>query len=317
MKGIEDKKYSKTKNLFQKLFNQDIFIGWLVFTIIFTVYFCSSVGLINSLDTPQYFTTEAVLKYRSLNLSFFANDPHYFVYPDVFFYKNQTLSFRGYLTSVIMIPIHLFSNFAQHFFQVRNFPKEIITKNFRYELSIVSFYTLFSAGGIFFIYLLAKEVLKKNNYAIILTFLFALGTYIWKYSGLYTRHGITIFLLGTSIYSLWKYINSKNSFFFFIILLIWSICFGIDIFLFFSLSLFNFFLIFYTIKKLPVKKFFVFPLIILIINIIFNYSFYGNISFNQNNKWFYMKDVLKEKIDQALFSGPIFLLLCLIGKIFH
>lgn len=64
------KKILKLKIILLNFFKSDLFLNWLVFTFIFTVYFCSSVGLINSGDTIQYFTAEAILKYGSIDISF-------------------------------------------------------------------------------------------------------------------------------------------------------------------------------------------------------------------------------------------------------
>jgi len=108
---------NKIKHKLSSIINHRHLLPFVLFTFIFTVYFSSSVGLMNSMDTPQFFTTEALIQNHNIDISVFRYDPHYFVWPDVYNYKNQTLGLRGYLTSVLYLPLHIISN--QHYLDPR------------------------------------------------------------------------------------------------------------------------------------------------------------------------------------------------------
>jgi len=299
------------KEIFKKILNQEHFLPFILFTFIFTVYFCSSVGLMNSVDTPQFFTAEAILKNKNVDLSPFSNNPYYFVYPDIYYKDNQTLSLRNYLTSALMIPFHLLANVIKNFVRSDNFPNEIKSDYFSYQLTVVSLFTFFSALGLTFIFLSIKKIIKNRLISIVLTLLLAFGTYIWKYAACYTRHGITIFLLGFSVLSLLNYLDSRNEHrkWLAVFLLLYSLSFGIDIFLFLSYSIFIFIflILFHKEKIIDIKNFYIFllPCIIVFFLIFLNYHFYGTLLFNQNLNWPKTKEVLGNKSFEAWFSSPL------------
>jgi hypothetical protein len=299
------------KEIFKKIVNHDHFLPFILFTFIFTVYFSSSVGLMNSVDTPQFFTAEAILRNKNLDLSYFNNNPYYFVYPDVYYKDNQTLSFRGYLTSVLMIPFHLLANLIKNFVKVDNFPNKIKSDYFNYQLTVVSLFTFFSASGLTFIFLSIKKITKNRLMSLFLILLLAFGTYIWKYAACYTRHGLTIFLLGFSILSLLNYLESRSNHrrWLAVFLLLYSLSFGIDIFLFLSYSIFIFIflILFHKEKIIDIKNFYIFllPCIVIFFLILLNYYFYGTLFFNQNFLQPKIREVLGDKTPEALFSSPL------------
>ncbi len=227
--------------------------GFLLLSFIFTVYFCSAVGLINSGDTPQYFTTEALIHNQTIDISSFSDDPHFFIWPDYWQKDNQVLAIRGYFLSMLSTPIHLVSSLIKDLFSLQNFPVEIITNDFSYKLGITALFPLFSVGGLIFIWkllLLDDEFnhLKKNNQkfqnkAIATTVLIGLafGTYAWKYSSYYARHGASVFLVGLFSYCSWHVIKNKDLKQKLKWLLIYalgiSLSFGLDIILFLSSGL--------------------------------------------------------------------------------
>lgn len=204
--------------------NLKTFLGkklkFFIFILIFSVYFSSAVGLINSGDTPQYFTAEALLHNRNIDMGAFRDDPHFFVWPDYWQKGDQVLAIRGYFLSMIMIPIHVFSSWFQKFFNLDNFPKIIISQDFAYKLSITSLMTLFSVLGLFIIWKLINEIDNPSNRKrrkitqIILNittiFGLAFGTYIWKYSSYYARHGFTVFLVGLLSYCSWMILKKND-----------------------------------------------------------------------------------------------------------
>lgn len=297
----------------------------IIFLIIFVTYFVSSVGLINSGDTPQYFTTEAIIKHQSLDMSFFANDPHYFIYPDYFIQNEQILSMRGYVFSFITIPIHLLSTLVKHYLNSTNFESIVVTQNFNYELAITSIFTGFSVAGLYFIYLTLKKYSNKTI-ALISVLLFAFGSFIWKYSALYARHGLMVFAIGLFIYQSYIFVQNKNKHKNYLSLainmLITSVIFGVDIIIFLTFVLANIYLIImhlFEIRKAkqevikPYHKinkstFYIVVLasIIFFIQLILNYHFYNSPLASQNTKNVVLmqSELNKKDMSKAWSSTP-------------
>ena len=101
--------------------------------LILTVFIASAMGLANSVDTPQYFTTEALIQNQNVDMLAFLNDPHFFVQPDYFYHEGQIMNVRGYTTSVLAIPFHWAAQPLQHVLNTSTFPTSIQSPNFSYE----------------------------------------------------------------------------------------------------------------------------------------------------------------------------------------
>lgn len=209
---------------------------FLLFAFIFTVFFSSAAGLYNSGDAPQFFTTEAILKNGSLNLAPFRTDPHWFIWPDFYEYRGQVLSYRGYMTSVLSLPLHLLAGPASSLLGTGGFDPRIVTGNFPYELAVSSLFTLFSVFGLGLAWRLAREAGAGRMAAGLAVVLFALGTYIWKYSAFESRHGETVFILSLFLYSLFKTLKGNRGFHFFMPALLVAVACAIDLVLFVSLG---------------------------------------------------------------------------------
>jgi len=229
---------SKKQSLFEKI-TQHNFWKIILFVFIFTVLFSSAVGLYNSVDTPQFFTTESIIRYGSIDLSFFRKDPHFFVYPDIYVYKGQLLSLRGIFFSLLMVPAHFAGQLTQHLFTTNNFPPgQVHTANFPYELAVTCYVTLYVVIGLFFAYQTISEITKNKIIASICVLLIAFASYIWKYSSLYSRQNLVLMFLGINLYFLYLFLKTKRN--------IWLICFslltilayGFDMFLFISMGCF-------------------------------------------------------------------------------
>lgn len=284
-----------------------------LFLFIFVIYFISSVGLINSGDTPQYFTTEALIQHQSLDLSFFSKDPHYFIYPDYWINNGQTMSMRGFMLSVIMIPVHFLAKLVKNFISFNGFDPAIFSPNLNYEIAITSIFVGFSVAGLYYIYLLLKQYANKKIAAISI-FLFAFGTYVWKYSAMYSRHGFAVFTIGLFLYQNYKlFKNKKNINPFIINLFITSIVFGVDMILFLVFAITNFCLLAGKLvdwKLFLKKRNSIFTLLIAIFfisNIALNLHLYNSPIAIQNNKntVLVQADINKQKMKKAWLSTPL------------
>ena len=55
-----------------------------------------------------------------------------------------------------------------------------------------------------------KEMTKTTWISIFFALLFAVGTYAWKYSSYYARHGIVLFLSSLILLSLWRIMENRG-----------------------------------------------------------------------------------------------------------
>ncbi len=183
---------------------------YIFFLCIFVVYFSHVVGLMNSGDAPQYFTTQAILETGSPNLSPYSRDPHYFVWPDYAQRGDQILNMRGHGVSFFSAPLHIIAKVIAPVFTFHNFPQTIITPNFSHEVTVVSLFTLFSLIGLVFVWLAVKRVTRNDLISYIVVLNLALGTYIWKYVAYYSRQGIQVFLLGLTVYIFTRLVEARS-----------------------------------------------------------------------------------------------------------
>ena len=303
------KQIKLTNTIFSNIWHHPHFLPFILFTFIFTVYFSSSVGLINSGDTPQFFTTEALIKYQDIELEHFQDNPHYFVHPDVYTRNGKLFALRGVVFSYLMIPLHTFASYISGFFTTNNFPQNVISPNFKYELAITSLFTSFSVFGLYLIFLLQKELKAERWVEYINIISIAFGTYIWKYSSYYSRFSINICILGLTSYCFGFFLKRKKINWL-IISLVWVVtAYGVDMILALALAIFFIcFLAYYLIKKIFSPHQFIrivfFPAVLLFIIMYLNYANYGNVLSNQSNQISIVKKYHMSSFD--LFSTPIF-----------
>lgn len=303
----------------------------LLFSLILTGYFTSSEGLINSADSPQYFTTLALLKNglftpEALDIAPFASDPHYFAWPDYYVKDNQILNVRGYLVSIVTMPFHLLASSYSFLVKIDNFAPEVVTPNFPIELLVTSLFTLFSVIGLLFVWKAVKEATQQPHLANLVVAILAFGTYIWKYSYLYARHGVTVFILGVQVYCLQKVFLQKAKIHWLVLLMVMTaISFGVDILLFgatlISLLVTGIFLLAQNkpkqvalfISGINSRKNIVLLLlgiVIFIANILGNVYWYNSLTFSQTHQVVWFHEVFPELSQQESlkiwFSTPVF-----------
>jgi hypothetical protein len=298
-----------------KTFLVKILGSWqLVLIIFFFIFSASAVGVYNTMDAPQLYTGESLIRYRSLDLSQF-KEPHNYTFPDVYYHNKQILGLRGYLFSALSIPIHLISRLFIDIVDVSGFTPDIATaEGFKLELIITTFLTIYAALGLGIWYLITSLVTKQKLISWLAVFTIGFGSYIWKYSSAYIRQNMIILLLGLAGWCLLMALRTKKYGWIIGLLIIWSLSFGIDIILFIALSI-SFITIFLyqrvnifnkTWNFKPVNIWLAVPLIILILNIFFNFHWYDSLLASQTNQQPTVKELLGDKATKAWLSTPIF-----------
>lgn len=273
----------------------------IAFGCLFVLYFCSAAGLYNSTDAPQYFTGRSLLEHRTIDISKYETDYHYFVYPDIFNHSGKTYSVRGYLTSTISLPMHLLARGISKLYYIEKFPQEAINSpNFTNELAVTSLFTIFSVTGIFFLW---KSLTSQvgNGMANLFTIVAAFGSYCWKYSATYSRQGVMVMLMGVSIYLVTK----KRAH---LIFIIWVVSFGIDMFLFIGYTVFL--SIYYYLNKENIKKInkktICISLLILGLQLSLNLYWYNSLISSQTHRQITVSSIMGDKAINAWISTPLF-----------
>lgn len=285
-----------------------------IFAAIFVGYFSSAAGLFNSLDVPQFFTTEALMEHQDLNLLPYQADPHFFVHPDFFMYEDQMLGLRGYMQSVFSIPLHIAGRFIAPFLITDQFPQNIQTPNFKYELAVTSLYALFMLVGLFFTWKIMVELTKNELLASIVTFSLAYGTYFWKYATMYARQPIMIMILGMAMYGFYRFFKKQKPWALGLVLLGWGLSFGIDSTLFLSITIALLFILIPLLKTLKKNKSswimyvaYILPgLAIFILNILGNQYWYDTFSFAQYDRHDLFASIPPNELGGFLLSVPFF-----------
>lgn len=281
-----------------------------LFTFIFILFFSSAVGLYNSMDSPQFFTTESILNLGDLDISYYSNHPLFFGDPDIFYKNNQTYGIRGFLLSILTIPIHLISRIVSPYYTLLWFDPFLRTINdFSYTLAVTSLLPIFSIVGLYFLWKTISDICDKWS-ATITTLILAFGTYIWKYSNAYTRQSASVAILGIGLYLFHSIYTKKEFKYVFSFTLLVILAYGIDPILFISLLPSFCISVYYFINKKHLTSINTFALAIpclFFLSIIgINKHFYDSYASIQTMQQPIIKDTFGEKAKNVWLSTPLY-----------
>ncbi|MFO0703822.1 MAG: hypothetical protein U0525_03810 [Patescibacteria group bacterium] len=202
------------------------------FGMIFTIYFMSSVGIMNTMDGAQYYTTEALIQYNDVNLRPMTKYEHFFSKNDLAYDGNKILPLRGVHQSIIAMPLHFLSRFFAPYVSTNDFPISISSaRDFAYELTITGLYSLFSVLGVYFVFKTLQTIGISRKMSFFTSFVLAFGTPVWKYATAYIRQGMIFLFFAFTLYVFARCLfkNNKNNILpISIWLLILPFSFGID-----------------------------------------------------------------------------------------
>lgn len=177
----------------------------IIWTVLFFVYFLSSVGLMNSADAPQFSQAEALVEQRTLNLNNYSK----YIWPDYIEYKGNVFTKRDPGAGLINIPFYLISKI---FFKQINgllIPNRILEeRELKLALITYSFSTLWTVLMLYFF----NKILEKFNAGILIRILFifslGLGSLFWRQSYTFTRQTIISFL---TLVIVWLVLNFEKN----------------------------------------------------------------------------------------------------------
>jgi hypothetical protein len=316
-----------------------------LFIVIFGLYFASAAGLYNSIDAPQYFTTEALLRYHTIDITQLRDETHFFVGPDVYTRDGMLLGVRGYVVSVLSAPLHLISNRARSLFSTTHFPDgtqfnttfllagvdesagQIYVaairrpaSHFVQELSTTALFTVFSAVGLLLFWKVTLELTGSRMIASTVTILLTIGSYIWKYSSSYTRHGIVVLLLSLSILCVWRMRTRSGARAAAIGFgICWGLAAGIDLFLWMGMTAYIMGWLAYTAWQSLAQRHhsgahdgselrvvMVVGLSLMAVILVGNYAWYGTIWFSQTLQIEALRELQGRDALAAGLSTPLF-----------
>ncbi|HEX8966143.1 MAG TPA: hypothetical protein VF820_06960, partial [Patescibacteria group bacterium] len=209
----------------KKYFFSISFYAWSIFLLFMLLYAISTVGIMNSVDAPQYALTKSLLINRSISIDNYTQ----YITPDYALYKNHYYSIRSPFESIFAIPFYLI---ATPLSRLTAPPYDIHHLGITSESTIESLTTIYNAffGALtitllfLFCFLLTKDIFASFFSATA----FGLGTLFWKYSSTFQRHSALMFFFLLFFYLLHKNLHMNNKFYTFLIGLSCGLCIALD-----------------------------------------------------------------------------------------
>lgn len=240
----------------KKLIHHAYFIPWLIFIFFTTIYFSSTVGIMNSGDGPQYALTQALVEEHTIAINHFSK----WTYPDFSLYKGNMYSQRTIGESLSMVPFYII---AKSLLPFANFPYGTIEhrgidSDSKLEALTSLGNSTFGAILMMLVYLLTLKITANKKASFITAIITGLGSLFWRYSGQMVRFPTASFFLFLSFYLYYMILmqNKKPTIYKLILI---GTTFGLTIFidlsfLFVVIIFLMIFIIHYISSKFPTSK---------------------------------------------------------------
>lgn len=201
----------KAKNyIFKKTKPTKLLLILALFTALFLIYFCSGVGMMNSLDSPQLAQVEAVVEEKTLRLDNFSK----YLWPDYATNRGHIYSKRDPGFAFLNIPFYLVAKRFLH--QVRPILLESrIEEDAELKIALItySFSSVWTILMLLVYYLVLKKFKIEELLVILSVICLALGTLFWRYSYSFVRQPLVSFLVILAVYVLLENKFKRQSFF--------------------------------------------------------------------------------------------------------
>ncbi len=166
----------------------------LLLIVFFFIFLSSSVGLMNSVDSPQYRLTQSIADNHKINI----DKNTKYIYPDYIFYNNHYYSSREPTESLLAIPFYVGAKLLSRFaYLPYNGNNPGIDQNSKVESLTISLNALCAALSVLIIFyfgLLTTKHLYISNLGAIS---YGLGSLIWCYGGTFQRQSELSFLISS------------------------------------------------------------------------------------------------------------------------
>lgn len=214
-----------TKNLISKIISNHYFIPWCIFIFFTTIYFSSTVGIMNSVDAPQYALTKSIVDDHQFNIDKYSQ----YINPDFAYYNGHYYSLRSPTESLLAIPFYLFAKLVTPISSAPYLGNHLgINSESNMEAMTVLYNSSFGALSIVVLYLISLSLTKSKLASIVNAIAFGLGTLIWKYSGSFQRHSVIVFFLILGFLFMLHYLKKKKNIYLFLTGLSLGFCISLD-----------------------------------------------------------------------------------------
>lgn len=199
----------RKKNFIKKLIHHPHFIAWILFIFFTTVYFSSTVGIMNSSDSPQYALTQSIIEEHSIKI----NNFNKWVWPDFAVYEENQYSVRTLGESLAMIPFYILGKILLPFanFPYKNPLHQGIIEESKLESLTVLTDATFGALLLILIFLFCLKLTKSIPASLLTVFTMGLGTLWWRYSSQIQRYPIAMFFYFLTFYVYYSSLNTKKT----------------------------------------------------------------------------------------------------------
>jgi len=174
---------------------------FLTIIVSFFIYSSSSVGIMNSVDGPQYALTRAMVDDKSFRINNYLD----YVHPDFIFHKENYYSSREPIESLIAIPFYKLAKITSKYLSPPyNNSHPGINFDSKIESATTTINSLSATFSVTVIFLFGYLFTKNIIVSLLSSFAFGLGSLNWAFGGSFVRQPIITFLLLCVLYTQYK-----------------------------------------------------------------------------------------------------------------
>lgn len=175
-----------------KKLENDLILSWILFIFFSLLYFSSTVGVMNSVDAPQYALTQALVEKHTTSIEAFSQ----YVWPDFASYNGHMYSDREPGFSIIAIPFYLI---AKILLPLANYPylgqHPALTPASRLEVLTYGFMSSLAALGPVLVFYISRKLNFSRFSSFLAGFFLGTGSLMWKYSAGFIRQPLILVML--------------------------------------------------------------------------------------------------------------------------
>src|SRR5919199_4051324 len=178
--------------LFHVVLRSDRRVALLLFALVAVPYFSTAVGVMNSMDGPQYALTRAIVEKHTFSLNGYD-----WIYPDWALVDGKQYSQRSPGISLLAVPLYLYSHALTGHLSPPHLVQNTrgITAESPLEAMTYGLVSLLGAGAVALFYLIMRQHGARPIVGVVAALIFAFGTLFWTYAASFVREPAEILFL--------------------------------------------------------------------------------------------------------------------------
>ncbi|MCJ7741026.1 hypothetical protein MUP32_06990 [Candidatus Microgenomates bacterium] len=180
----------------RKIVQHPHFIPWFLFIVFASIYFSSTVGVMNSMDAPQYAMTQALVEKNTIQIDSF----NQWSWPDYCIINDHIYNCREPGQSFLGIPFYLL---AKAVLPLVNSPYQgypDINEDSKLEALTYGFFSTIGVLSVILLWGICRKLKISKAGSLFAAFLFGIGSLLWRYSFGYVRQSPAVLLYLSFIY---------------------------------------------------------------------------------------------------------------------